>query len=157
MCLCPSCFPSGTPTEIDLEIDEESAWDIELADKSEPSAFTSSSSRLEEEPSFTSTAKALFRLYKCCIRLHAIEVEATCKLFLDYPLRPPLFSIIGVREVQAQPAGGKTKAGVKAGKPIEAVNGTIVMEQQVGLGWCSWMRPTISLYPYQHTRLTSPS
>ena len=107
-------------------------WDFteEAVERLEASFSTSTAQHSDSQSA--STVKALFRPYKLTLRLHCIEVEAICKIFLEYPLRPPLFSVLGFKEM-ASATEGKAKSSAKAGKAIEAVNAAIAMEHQVML------------------------
>ncbi|KXZ50919.1 hypothetical protein GPECTOR_14g166 [Gonium pectorale] len=47
----------------------------------------------------TATPKPVSRLYRIVLKLKTLECEILARLFLEYPLRPPLLLVKGVREM----------------------------------------------------------
>eukprot|EP00798_Chlamydomonas_sp_ICE-L_P014840 gene14840-20894_t len=55
--------------------------------------------------------KPAYRLYRCVLRSRVghMELEAHVRLFVDYPLRPPLIRIAALKEMPTPPAKGHAK------------------------------------------------
>lgn len=81
----------------------------------------------EDEPQQV-VPKPPFRLYRCILRHQQLELEVHVRLYLEYPVRPPLLLVQSLREL------GKDKRS----KPrlLDAVSEKLVFEQEVSIrGW----------------------
>ncbi|EFJ49290.1 hypothetical protein VOLCADRAFT_120782 [Volvox carteri f. nagariensis] len=83
-------------------------------------------------PGTTMTApKPVSRMYRIVLRHKSLECEVLARLFLEYPLRPPLLLVKGVREA------GRDRRGQP--RPVEDVNLVAWLEAEVGCvsAWCA--------------------
>lgn len=83
----------------------------------------------EDEPQQV-VPKPPFRLYRCILRHQQLELEVHVRLYLEYPVRPPLLLVQSLREL------GKDKRS----KPrlLDAVNEKLVFEQEVSFAPGGW-------------------
>lgn len=73
-----------------------------------------------------SVARPPYRLYSCVLRLHSLEVEVQVKLYLEYPVRPPLLLVQHVREV--------SKDKKVKGRVVDAINNEkLIMEHEANI------------------------
>ena len=124
----PPCPHLGSPGDGEIDWDETLNHDEETTPETRPSSLSTEHDALEGHQQ--ALVKPLFRLFKCVLRYHLIEVETHVRVFLDYPLRPPLFTVLAVREILAAPKPGAISKG---GKILEAVNGVVHMEHQANV------------------------
>ncbi len=115
--------------------EDDEAWEAP-APASEPSAPLPEPLPSSSTASKDAAARPRCGLYRCVVRYRQLEVEAHVRLYAEYPLRPPVFSVAAVRETLTTPpaAAGKGSAAAKAkAKPVEAVNEALAMEQQANV------------------------
>ena len=122
---------SGTPGDEEIDWYETLSFEggvSEMPDVQHSSRFSDKPDAYEAQQE--AVVKPLFRLFKCILRDRLVEVETHVRVFLDYPLRPPRFTVHAVREASAL---SKLGASSKGGKILEAVNGAIHMEHQANV------------------------
>ena len=95
------------------------------AEAAAPNYFSLEEQDQDMNPSTSdASVRPPYRLYCCLLRLQQLEVEVHVRLYLEYPVRPPLLLVQSVREL---PKDGKK------GRPrlLDAHNEKLVMEQEV--------------------------
>ncbi|GAX73452.1 hypothetical protein CEUSTIGMA_g904.t1 [Chlamydomonas eustigma] len=132
------------PADIEM-LEEEEDWMVEedvsfsrhnLLPNRQPDVGSSEAS---DETKHGARVTPVYHLHRLLVRSGQLEVEAHVRVFTEYPLRPPLFNIMAIREQQS-PEGAKDKGSGRSsksqagkGKVLEAVNEGLAMELQANI------------------------